>query len=755
MWDWNPKMTSSTYSSALSKAGQGEFYQWTREPEVDKNFNGCIQLMKNYVVVRSDHLDALATDLGIPNTPMIQYTGVAGFPVNGLQFTCSAFSDPQGDGTFAAMQWRAGEVLDTNAPAYTPSEAPPYEITARWESGELTNFNSGITIPPGALKVGHAYRVRVRMMDNTGRWSHWSAPVQFIAGAPDTSASLLAYLRVSEVMYNPVAGSDYEFIELHNTSTNLPLEIGGAAFTAGVDYNFPANTAIAPGGYLLVIPTTNTAAFRVQYGLDPSIPLAGPYSGRLDNAGEQVTLKTAPGGVEISSFNYKDSRHWPLAADGGGHSLVPLTPGASGQATGALDYPGNWRASTFIGGSPGQADPAPPAPAVRLSEVAAHTDYLNPSRPEFDSDDWIELVNTAGTNINLDGWYLSDDPEQPAKWAIPAVDLAPNSRVVFSEVGGFHDPITTGFGLDKAGEQVLLSYLPGGAADRVVDAVGFSGQENGRSLSRLNEGDAWWYVTTPTSNAVNSGPVEGLRITEFMYEPPELGGSDNARDEFIEICNPTASGIALQSAAGAWRLDGGISYTFPTNTVLPAGEALLVVSFAPTDAGSSNAFAAAYGITNSLRLFGPWSGKLGNRSDVISLEKPQEPDAVGDSYSWVLDDEVVYGNQAPWPTAAAGGGMTLQRIHMYQHGCDPANWSVAPPTPGIHTWIALDPPQLGLQWDGAQLQLVWPGSHIGWQLQTKSNLLQPEWADVSGSVGTNIFLIPMTNSSGYYRLMSP
>lgn len=762
MWDWNPKMTNGTYTPHTWNAGQGEFYQWWNEPTVSKDFNGCIQLMKNYVVVRSEHLDELATDAAIPATPTIQYAGAGGYPLNGLQFTCSAFSDPQGNGTFAAMQWRAAEVLDTNAPAYDPTEPPPYEITAQWDSGELTSFAGGLTIPPDALKAGRAYRVRVRMMDNTGRWSHWSAPVQFITTAPTTAAAMLAYLRVSEVMYSPTAGSDCEFIELHNTSPDQTLDISGAAFTAGVNFNFPAGTTIASNGYLLVIPTTNVTAFRAQYGLTTNVPVVGAYSSKLDNAGEPVTLKTSPGGAEISAFEYNDSRHWPLAADGGGHSLVPLNPGAPGQGTGALDYPGNWRASTFIGGSPGQADPAPLGLTVRLNEITAHTDYTNAARPEYDSDDWIELVNVTATNINLGGWYLSDDPAQPALWAIPAVNLPAGGRVVFSEVGGFHDPITTGFGLDKAGEQVLLSHLPGGAANRVADAIGFSGQENDRSLSRYSDGGDWWYVTLRTTNSPNSAPLSGLRISEFMYQPPLLGTNDNTRDEFVEIHNPTATDITLQSPVGAWRLDGGVSYTFPANTVLTAGQTLLVVSFAPTDVASSNAFRAAYGVTNGLRLFGPCTGKLGNRSDVISLERPQEPDAVGDPYSWVLEDEVVYGNQSPWPSAAAGGGSALKRLSFTQHGSDPANWSVASPTPGSQPqMIATSPPQLGAQFTGSQLQLTWPPDHIGWQLQAQTNHLGlglgTNWSTIASSADTNQMTLPLntTNGAVFFRLIRP
>ena len=58
-----------------------------------------------------------------------------------------------------------------------------YEIEATWQSDELTEFQEQITIPSDAVEIGHAYRARVRMKDATGRWSHWSDPVQFVAGS--------------------------------------------------------------------------------------------------------------------------------------------------------------------------------------------------------------------------------------------------------------------------------------------------------------------------------------------------------------------------------------------------------------------------------------------------------------------------------------------------------------------------------------------------------------------------------------------
>ena len=680
MWDYNPKMNNGAYSSSLGKAGQGRFYQWPNEPSVSKNFDGCIQLMKNYVNSRGSRLDTIANDLSIPSRPAISYIGSANYPLNRLAFRASSYA---GTNPFAAMKWRIGAVTDTNAPAYDPTEPRKYEITSDWESDELTTFNSDVTIPSSAVKVGHAYRVRLRVKDNTGRWSNWSQPVQFVVGLPDTVAALVDNLRVTELMHDPPAGSDYEFIELHNLSTNVTLDLDGVNFTAGVDLTLASGTTLPPGGYLVVVNTTNFAAFRGHYALDISVPLVGPYSGSLANNGEKLELKAGAGGTVLFSFDYTDGRGWPVAAQGAGHSLVPLDRAMDGQATGALDYPGNWRASAFIKGSPGREDPLPVAPTVVLNEITAHTDYSNPQRPEYDSNDWLELFNSSGANVSLSGWYLSDDAANPRKWAIPASTISGGGRLSFDEVSGFHNPITIGFGLDKAGEQVLLSHLPGNPQDRVVDGIRFKGQENNVSLGRYPDGAPFWHPMLRTRDGANSSGVTGVVINEVMYRPPDIGTNDNTLDEYLELFNSTTSAIDLFSTNGTWRLDDGIRLDFPSNTTVAAGGILLVVNFDPADATASNAFRSTYGITgSSVRILGPYSDKLGNRSDRVALERPQFPDLPGEPYSWVIVDEVIYGNQNPWPATANGAGQALQRVSSTQNGNDSANWVASAPTPG-------------------------------------------------------------------------
>ena len=173
-WDYHPIMASQYVMS--EKAGQGLFYG--ASPSGD--FAGMVQLMKNYVKKRSAFIDtALANDPSIPETPKVTSASPTGFPVNRLIFHCAEFN---GNGQFAAMRWRLGEITDPKSPSFKPTEPRKYEITPVWESGELNTFQSDVTLPSNAAKGGHTYRVRACMKDNTGRWSHWSRPIEFVAG---------------------------------------------------------------------------------------------------------------------------------------------------------------------------------------------------------------------------------------------------------------------------------------------------------------------------------------------------------------------------------------------------------------------------------------------------------------------------------------------------------------------------------------------------------------------------------------------
>ena len=509
---------------------------------------------------RAAHLDSLEVTSGeaelIPDTPTLTYSGTAGFPSDGLSFDSSPFADPQGDGSFAAMEWRIAEVtppggglltivpagsnwkylddgsdqgtawrepafgdeswptggtpagyggisgvdtfattidygginfdrhettyfrrsinlddpsvleylefnlhLDDGAVIYVngtevirdgfdPGTAIAYdvlsdasgnegvfdsfrispsffvageniiavelhqdsrgssdlvfnlEVTAKeplvptgetlqmewdavWESGEQNTFTTSQAIPSAPIRPGSTYRARVRHQDDSGRWSHWSEPLQLIASAPDTT-SLEESIIISEIMYHPAKATpaeealgfsdeNFEFIEITNIG-NANIDLSGLRFTKGVDFDFleSALTNIAPGARVLVV--NNQAAFESRNGAGH--PIAGEWEAgdRLSNSGEQLKLSYGAG-IPIRDFVYLDESPWSSAPDGNGFSLTLIDPNSNPDHS----DPANWRSSVSQGGSPGDED------ACSFASWAAGFG-LTPDNPDLDID---------------------------------------------------------------------------------------------------------------------------------------------------------------------------------------------------------------------------------------------------------------------------------------------------------------------------------------------------------------------------------
>jgi len=217
---------------------------------------------------------------------------------------------------------------------------------------------------------------------------------------------LVEFLRITELMFHPTdptpaetaAGftddDDFEFLELTNTS-NAPLDISAARFTAGIDFDFAAAAVSVLNAGEHVLLARNPSAFAFRYGA--GLPLAGQYTGRLDNAGERLRLEDGAG-TTILDFTYDDA--WHPVTDGHGHSLVIVDAGADTSAWSQRD---GWRASALVGGSPAAADPDPLAGDAN-GDGRVDIDDLNAVRNNFGA-----VSNAVPGDTNGDGRVDIDD----------------------------------------------------------------------------------------------------------------------------------------------------------------------------------------------------------------------------------------------------------------------------------------------------------------------------------------------------------
>ena len=211
---------------------------------------------------------------------------------------------------------------------------------------------------------------------------------------------------ISKIMYHP-PGEQPEYLEVFN-NTATPFDIADWRLAGGAHFDFPSFSTNDPQRSFLkpferiVLCGESPDKVRAAWKIPPGIRVYGPWTGKLDNAGERITLKDK-NGVALCTVHYGTRGHWPLAADGAGHALVLK------DANRSVDDWRNWTASDLPGGSPGLAPiPAKETPATDpgLAIVFGATvlDYGATWRFEDNSRDLGTAWREA--NFNDETWAL-------------------------------------------------------------------------------------------------------------------------------------------------------------------------------------------------------------------------------------------------------------------------------------------------------------------------------------------------------------
>ena len=503
-------------------------------------------------------------------------------------------------------------------------------------------------------------------------WSLLSTPTPGAANAAPAVLGNEAALRINEYMADPASGSDW--FELYNLDS-APVKLSGLYLTDNPSVFGVTNYMIAPLSFI-------GGKSWVLWQADNSPRLGRNHVNfALDALGESLRLYSADGTlVDAVDFGLQS----PGASAGrlldGGPSLVTFPASASPEHANYL-----------------------PLTNVVINEVLTHA-----SDPLEDA---IELHNRGAGTASIGGWYLSDSESNFKRYQIPpGTTIAAGGFAVFYAYQFNAGP--SGFELNGArGGQVFLSAAnAGGDLTGYRTAVPFGPAEDGVSLGRYPTSVGEDFVAliqrtfgadTPSSltefrqgpGASNALPRIGpVVLSEIMFHPvSDVGGTPTelAAEEYIEVQNISPTPVDLYDPlhpTNRWRLSNAVSFEFPTGSRLTAGEAALLVSFDPANNPAAlTTFRSRYGLGPSVKLFGPWSGRLSNEGERIELYRPDAPVATGPDAGWVpyiLVEKVEYQPLAPWPAEADGTGHSLQRLHLDQYGNDPVNWLAASPTPG-------------------------------------------------------------------------
>jgi len=244
------------------------------------------------------------------------------------------------------------------------------------------------------------------------------------------------------------------------TSGESPSQLDGLTYNTGESGKLPGRGA-------------NELADSIAYrsGVDPqAATLVG------------LTVGTA---YEVQFFYYHDTVNRSVTIqDGNGNGVTLVETGEPLFATGSFTADATTQSLTFDANTGSQflnayqLRASTPEPPLVLGEVVISEFVASNEGGLADGDgnfpDWIEIWNSTQDAIDLGGWYLSDAPEQPDRWPLPAVELPAGAYLVVFASGQVDDLYVdqggyahTNFRLEKDGGYLGL-MRPDGAGGLVV-----------------------------------------------------------------------------------------------------------------------------------------------------------------------------------------------------------------------------------------------------------------------------------------------
>ena len=438
-----------------------------------------------------------------------------------------------------------------------------------------------------------------------------------------------ATVVISEVLADPPTGAagdanqdgqrdarEDEFIELYNAGS-ASVDISGWQLGDSTSpdnfFQFPANTVIEPGSYVVLFGGGNPSGFTVPVYTDD-----GTIGNGLKNSGESIHLIDDTD-TEVAVVSHDP---WPKAQsivrnppDGDvfePHKTAsptgePFSPGRATDAepeTSETPEPETPEPETSETPEPETSEtPSEPIPtyALCISEVLADPptgaagDANQDGQRDGYEDEFVELYNAGSASVDISGWRLGDSTPSDNFFQFPSdAVIEPDSYIVLFGGGnptGFTIPVYIddgkigSNGLTNKGEDIHLIDDTGDT----VAVVSHSPWPTKQSLVRHPpDGDEWVAhkiastikaLFSPGHTHIIPKPSYPLFISEVLADPPsDLAGDanrdgrrDTYEDEFVELYN---AGEDTLSLAG-WRLGDSTSpdkhFQFPANAVIESG----------------------------------------------------------------------------------------------------------------------------------------------------------------------------------------
>ncbi|MBO4384194.1 MAG: lamin tail domain-containing protein [Clostridia bacterium] len=200
--------------------------------------------------------------------------------------------------------------------------------------------------------------------------------------------------------------------------------------------------------------------------------------------------------------------------------------------------------------------------SVYISEVLAV------SAPKTNGNDWIELVNCSPNRVDLTGWSLTDDFEEPRKFMLDGQSISAGGYLVINCDKNSKSTSFAHFSISNGGETLFLIDPAGRIMDLFRTGMTTLGVTSGRS-NRTQTGERVFF-TTATKGQPNGTPLSGI-VREPVFSKSGLYASAS---DAVSITTATPGAEIRYTLDGSTPTRSSYLYSGPitlnSNTVIKA-----------------------------------------------------------------------------------------------------------------------------------------------------------------------------------------
>ncbi|MGB0887183.1 MAG: CotH kinase family protein [Vicingaceae bacterium] len=298
----------------------------------------------------------------------------------------------------------------------------------------------------------------------------------------------------------------------------------------------------------------------------------------------------------------------------------------------------------------------------------ANTNTVQDSYSE--NEDWIELHNTSGTAVDLNGYHLSDKFNNITKFQIPSSITVPANGYLMVFCNGRRTinggQIHTNFKLTQTkNEQIILTN-----AGVLIDSLTIVPTQNNHSRGRVTDGaSAWTLFSSPTPNASNSGTVSTYATTPVF----SVSAGFYTAAQTVSITTPDPSLTIRYTIDGSVPTMASTAYSTPINiaatTVLRARCFSAVAGVLPSFIETDTYFINSSHTVPVISICGDNIMTLMNGSQIDPVGSLEFFDRAGVMQSEVTGDFNKHGNDS-WAYDQRGVDFISRDQYGYNHSID-------------------------------------------------------------------------------------